>query len=179
MSIYYILNATHLYWKKSNLFAAICPAATRSLPQWTNVWLFNYSGVVIALLCSYWTNEKAFIESVSWAILVYGNHILPRNCPLCASSVRPLPHALSFCRRTLHLCDRYPFRLLTKSVSAVSGQDFMVVKLLHFFCVCFWVFFLWFWFVFFVVVVVWLFVRCCFCFPFGLGQLLWHPFSFL
>ena len=52
-----------------------------------------------------------------------------------------------FCRRTLHLCDRYPFSLLLKSVSAVSGRDFMVVKLLlYFFCVCFavFVFFLWF-----------------------------------
>ena len=103
--------------------------------QWTNVWLFNYSGVVIELLCSYWTNEKAYIESISWAILVYGNHVLPRNCPLCASSVRPLPHAMIFCRRALHLCDRYPFRLLTKSVSAVSGRDIMVVNLLHLFCV--------------------------------------------
>ena len=50
-----------------------------------------------------------------------------------------------FCRRTLHLCNRYPFRLHVKSVSAVSGRDFMVVKhLLYFFfpvCVCFSVFF--------------------------------------
>ena len=122
---------------------AVCPAATRSLPPWTNMWLFNYSGVVIELLCSYWTNEKAYIESICSAILVYGNHVLPRNCPLCASSVRSLPHALIFCRRTLHLCDRYPLRLLLKSVSAVSGRDIMVVKLLHFggcdfefFCVC-------------------------------------------
>ena len=91
--------------------------------------------MVIELLCSYWTNEKAYIESISWAILVYGNHVLPRNCPLWASSVRPLPLALIFCRRTLHLCDRYPFRLLVKSVSAVSGRDIMVVKLLHFLCV--------------------------------------------
>ena len=108
--------------------------------QWTNVWLFNYSGVVIELLCSYWTNEKAYIESIRWAILVYGNHVLPKNCPLCTSSVRPLPHTVIFCRRTLHLCDRYPFRLLVKSVSAVSGRDIVVVKLLHFF-VCFWVYF--------------------------------------
>ena len=105
--------------------------------QWTNVWLFNYSGVVIELLCSYWTNEKAYIESIRWAILVYGNHVLPKNCPLCTSSVRPLPHTVIFCRRTLHLCDRYPFRLLVKSVSAVSGRDIMVVNLLlFFFCVC-------------------------------------------
>ena len=41
-----------------------------------------------------------------------------------------------FCRRTLHLCDRYPFSLLVKSVSAVSGRDFMVVKLLLYFFVC-------------------------------------------
>ena len=34
------------------------------------------------------------------------------------------------------MCDRYPFRLLVKSVSAVSGRDIMVVKLLpFFFCV--------------------------------------------
>ena len=49
-----------------------------------------------------------------------------------------------FCRRTLHLCNRYPFRLHVKSVSAVSGRDFIVVKhLLYFFflCVCFSVFF--------------------------------------
>ena len=129
---------------------AVCPAATRSLPPWTNMWLFNYSGVVIELLCSYWTNEKAYIESICSAILLYGNHVLPRNCPLCASSVRSLPHALLFCRRTLHLCDRYPLRLLVKSVSAVSGRDIMVVKLLHFggcdfeFFVC-----VWFWFVLF------------------------------
>ena len=46
------------------------------------------------------------------------------------------------CRRTLHLCNRYPFRLLVKSVSAVSGRDIMVVELLlYFFCVCFSVFF--------------------------------------
>ena len=53
-----------------------------------------------------------------------------------------------FCRRTLHLRDRYPFSLLVKSVSAVSGREIMVVKLLlYFFCVCFAVclfFFLWF-----------------------------------
>ena len=50
-----------------------------------------------------------------------------------------------FCRRTLHLCDRYPFSFLVKSVSAVSGRDFMVVKLLlYFFCVCFAVFCLFF-----------------------------------
>ena len=96
--------------------------------QWSNVWSFNY--LVIELLCSYWTNEKAYIESICWAILVYGNHVLPRNCPLCTSSVRPLPHAVNFCRKTLHLCDRYPFRLLVKLVSAVSGRDIMVVKLL-------------------------------------------------
>ena len=149
---------------------AVCPAATRSLPPWTNMWLFNYSGVVIELLCSYWTNEKAYIESICSAILVYGNHVLPRNCPLCASSVRSLPHALIFCRRTLHLCDRYPLRLLVKSVSAVSGRDIMVVKLLHFGGVWFWVFFVR------VVLIcsffVWLLVCCCFCFLFGLGQLL-------
>ena len=87
-------------------------------------------------------------------MLGYGNHVLPRNCPLCASYARPLPHALIFCRRTLHLCDRYPFRLLIKSVSAISGRDMMVVELLLFFsCVCFWVFFGWFWF-----------VSCCFFF---------------
>ena len=103
------------------------------------------------------TNEKAFIKSICRAILVYGNHVLPRNCPLCASSVRPLPHALIFCRRTLNLCDRYPFRLLIKSVSAISGRDMMVVELLLFFsCVCFWVFFGWFWF-----------VSCCFFLLFG------------
>ena len=70
-----------------------------------------------------------------------------------------------FCRRTLHLCHRYPFRLLVKSVSAVSGRDIMVVKLLPFF----WVFLS-----FFVVLIcflfcfvfVWLFVCCCFCFLF-------------
>ena len=108
--------------------------------QWTNVWLLNYSGVVIELLCSYWTNGKAYIESISWAILVYGNHVLTRNCPLRASFVRPLPHVLFLCRRTLYLCDRYPFRLLVKSVSAGSGRDIVVVKLLQFF-VCFWVYF--------------------------------------
>ena len=47
-------------------------------------------------------------------------------------------------------CNRYPFRLLTKSVSAVSGRDIMVIKLLlYFFSVCvLFSFFLWFWFVF-------------------------------
>ena len=43
---------------------------------------------------------------------------------------------VNFCRRTLHLCNRYPFRLLVKSVSAVSGRDIMVVKLLLYLCVC-------------------------------------------
>ena len=47
-----------------------------------------------------------------------------------------------FCRRTLHLCNRYPFRLLVKSVSAVSRRDIMVVELLlYFFCVCVFQFF--------------------------------------
>ena len=41
-----------------------------------------------------------------------------------------------FCRRTLHLCNRYPFSLLVKSVSAVSGRDIMVVKLLLYFFLC-------------------------------------------
>ena len=74
------------------------------------------------------------------------NPCAPRNCPLCASSVRPLPQALIFCRRTLHLCDRYPFRLLIKSVSAVSGRDIMVVKLLLFFFFVVLICFLFFWF---------------------------------
>ena len=38
-----------------------------------------------------------------------------------------------FCRRTLHLCNRYPFRLLVKSFSAVSERDIMIVKLLLYF----------------------------------------------
>ena len=81
-----------------------------------------------------------------------------------------------FCRRTLHLCNRYPFRLLVKSVSAVSGQEIMVVKLLlYFFCVCFAVCFFFFggfdlflfcFVLFFVFCFVWLFVCCCFCFLF-------------
>ena len=87
------------------------------------------------LMCGYLTTVVWLLNCCVVIELVYDNHVLPRNCPLCASSVRPLPYASIFCRRTLHLCDRYPFRLLTKSVSAVSGQDFMVVKLLHFFCV--------------------------------------------
>ena len=67
-----------------------------------------------------------------------------------------------FCRRTLHFCDRYPFNLLVKSVSAVSGRDFMVVKLLlYFFCVCFAVcFFLWFSFVFVLFCFVFCFLLC-------------------
>ena len=98
-----------------------------------------------------------------------------------SARLQKTPHALIFCRRTLYLCDRYPFRLLVKSVSAVSGRDIMVVNLLLFFlcvcvCVCvrvcdfFWLllFLIWFLFCFFV----WLFVCCCFCFLFGLGQLL-------
>ena len=150
--------------KKSNLFVAV-PQLHVVYTQWTNVLLFNYSGVVIELLCSYWTNEKAYIESISWAILVYGNHVLPRNCPLCASSVRPLPHAMIFCRRALHLCDRYPFRLLVKSVSGVSGRDIMVVKLLlFFFGLCFSGFFCGF-DLFFVLFLFfgWLFLCCCCC----------------
>ena len=73
------------------------------------------------------------------------------------------------CRRTLHLCNRYPFRLLVKSVSAVSGRDIMVVKLLlYFFSVCVVQFFLWFWFVFcfgsFLVVCLYVVVFVfCFC----------------
>ena len=54
-----------------------------------------------------------------------------------SARLQKTPHALIFCRRTLYLCDRYPFRLLVKSVSAVSGRDIMVVNLLlFFFCVC-------------------------------------------
>ena len=73
-----------------------------------------------------------------------------------------------FCRRTLHLRDRYPFSLLVKSVSAVSGRDIMVVKLLlYFFSVCVVQFF----FVVLICVLFWfffgcLFVCCCFCFLF-------------
>ena len=156
----------HIYIKKNRTYLWLfVPQLHVDYAQWTNVWLFNYSGVVIELLCSYWTNEKAYIESISWAILVYGNHVLPRNCPLCASSVRPLPHALIFCRGTLHLCHKYPFRLHVKSVSAVSGWDVMVVKLLYFLCV-FLSFSFFCGFDFFCLFV------CCFCFLFSLGQLL-------
>ena len=71
-----------------------------------------------------------------------------------------------FCRRTLHFCDRYPFSLLVKSVSAVSGRDFMVVKLLlYFFCVCFAVCF------FFVVFICFCFVLFCFLFSALFGYL--------
>ena len=45
-----------------------------------------------------------------------------------------------FCRRTLHLCNRFPFRLLVKSFSAVSERDIMIVKLLLYF-LCVYVFF--------------------------------------
>ena len=38
------------------------------------------------------------------------------------------------------MCDRYAFRLLIKSVSAISGRDIMVVKLLLFFVFFFCVF---------------------------------------
>ena len=79
-----------------------------------------------------------------------------------SARLQKTPHALIFCRRTLYLCDRYPFRLLVKSVSAVSGRDIMVVNLLLFLCVCvcvcvfdfFWLLFL-IWFLF------------CFVFLFG------------
>ena len=73
-----------------------------------------------------------------------------------------------FCRRTLHLCNRFPFRLLVKSFSAVSERDIMIVKLLLYFlcvCMCFSVFFMvsiCFLFRFFVC----LSVCCCFCFLF-------------
>ena len=50
MSIYHILYATHLYLKKSNLFVAIYQQLHIAYAQWTDVWLFNYSGVVIELL---------------------------------------------------------------------------------------------------------------------------------
>ena len=43
----------------------------------------------------------------NWAILVYGNHVFPLNCPLCARSV-----SFVYCRRSLHLCDRHPFGCL-------------------------------------------------------------------
>ena len=51
--------------------------------------------VVTDLLCTYWTacrywtdkKENWAIESIYWAILVYGNHVFPLNCPLCARSV--------------------------------------------------------------------------------------------
>ena len=91
-------------------------------------------------MCGYLTTVVWLLNCCVVIELVYDNHVLPRNCPLGASSVRPLPHASIFCRRTFHLYDRYPFRLLTKSVSAVSGRDIMVVNLLHFF-VCFCVYF--------------------------------------
>ena len=91
-------------------------------------------------MCGYLTTVVWLLNCCVVIELVYDNHVLPRNCPLCASSVRPLPHASIFCRRTLHLCDRYPFRLLIKSVSAISGRDIMVVKFLLF-CVCVFEFF--------------------------------------
>ena len=74
-----------------------------------------------------------------------------------------------FCRRTLHLCNRFPFRLLVKSFSAVSERDIMIVKLLLYFlcvCVCVFQFFLWFRFAFCFVFFCLLSVCCCFCFLF-------------
>ena len=102
------------------------------------MWLFVPQLHVVylnELMCGYLTTVVWLLNCCVVIELVYDNHVLPRNCPLCASSVRPLPHASIFCRRTLHLYDRYPFRLLTKSVNAVSGRDIMVVKLLLFLCV--------------------------------------------
>ena len=73
-----------------------------------------------------------------------------------------------FCRRTLHLCNRYPFSLPVKSVSAVSGRDIMVVELLlYFFCVCVFQFFCGF-DLCFVLVLFWLFA-CMLLFLFSVS----------
>ena len=73
------------------------------------------------------------------------------------------------CRRTLHLCNRYPFRLLVKSVSAVSGRDIMVVKLLlYFFSVCVLFSFFCGFDLYFVLVLFWLFV-CMLLFLFSVS----------
>ena len=74
---------------------------------WSVVYLLNCC-VLIELLCGYWTNKnKISVKSIYWAILVYGNHVFPLNCPLCARSV-----SFVYCRRSLHLCDRHPFGCL-------------------------------------------------------------------
>ena len=66
-----------------------------------------------------------------------------------------------FCTRTLHWCNRYPFRLLVKSVSArCIRARYHGCKALTVF------FFLWFWFLFVLILFVCLFVCCCFCFLF-------------
>ena len=41
-----------------------------------------------------------------------------------------------YCRRSLHLCARYPFGLLVKTDRDVSGRGIMVVKLLLCFVFC-------------------------------------------
>ena len=64
MSIYHLLNTMHSYWKITNVFVAILPAAACILRSMNKcvviellVWLLICC-VLIELLCRYWTNKK-------------------------------------------------------------------------------------------------------------------------
>ena len=136
---------------------------TKVPPDSTAIFIFFCYFSVLSLLkqCSVFEILLQFSLPPSYTKLKLGKKILDTG----------VQHVI-FCRRTLHLCDRYPFSLLVNSVSAVSGRDFMVVKLLLYFFLCVLQFFfcvvlICFCFVlFFVFCFVWLFVCCCFCFLF-------------
>ena len=78
MSIYHLLNATHPYWKITNVFVAIF---SLSYMQFTlNELMCDHwtTGVVIALLSGYWTNEKAiftctFVYPPKFCITIVSN----------------------------------------------------------------------------------------------------------
>ena len=129
---------------------------TKVPPDSTAIFIFFCYFSVLSLLkqCSVFEILLQFSLPQPYTKLKLGKKILDTG----------VQHVI-FCRRTLHLCNRYPFRLHVKSVSAVSGRDFMVVKhLLYFFflCVCVFQFF-------FMVLICFsfcLFECCCCCFLF-------------
>ena len=139
-------------------FSLPAPARISLLQSWTKVLgtVLQYSYFLLFLgsllkQCSVFEIFLQFSLPPPYTKLKLGKKILDTG----------VQHVI-FCRRTLHLCNRYPFRLLVKSVSAVSGQEIMVVKLLlYFFCVCFAVCLFFF---FLVVLICFCFVLFCFLF---------------
>ena len=87
MSIYHLLNAMHSYYKITNVFVAILPAAACSLRSmnWCVViellvWLLICC-VLIELLCRYWTNKKE-----NW-FLYGGSYLLQKYSSLHSRSL--------------------------------------------------------------------------------------------